>query len=41
MIFYKKVKMVMKQVKFGPKRELTGGIYVTFYAENDGDNDFG
>lgn len=21
--------------------ELTGGIYVTFYAEKDGDNDFG
>ena len=39
--FHEKVKMVMKQIKFGRKIELTGGIYVTFYAENDGDNDFG
>ena len=41
MIFQKKVKLDMKQVKFDRKIELTGGIYVTFYAENDGDNDFG
>ena len=39
--FHKKVKMVTKEVKFDRKIELTGGIYVTFYAENDGDNDFG